>query len=184
MKCIIVNKFWRDKIVNQSCSSMLQNASHSAREESQFYRYWQRSVLSWCPTYWNKTTTRNKHTTILGECYGAMRIKTHLEKALYLSSLWSKLSCAAELVFVIAELHLKASWFCYPRTLYQVIGWKRSWKHSLLKLKCLQHCWQCWQLILNLKKCRRWKAFEWMLLKKDKIQVPTDLSLETGGAAV
>ena len=32
------------------------------------------------------------------EFYAAMRIKTHLDNTLYLSSLWSDLSCVAELV--------------------------------------------------------------------------------------
>ena len=35
------------------------------------------------------------------EFYAAMRIKTHLDNTLYLSSLWSDLSCAAELVIYL-----------------------------------------------------------------------------------
>ena len=38
------------------------------------------------------------------EFYAAMRIKTHLDNTLDLSSLWSDLSCAAE--FVIADSKL------------------------------------------------------------------------------
>ena len=34
------------------------------------------------------------------EFYAAMRIKTHLDNTLYLSSLWSEMTCAAELVIV------------------------------------------------------------------------------------
>ena len=36
--------------------------------------------------------------------YAAMRIKTHLDNTLYLSSLWSDLSCAAELVIADSKL--------------------------------------------------------------------------------
>ena len=38
--------------------------------------------------------------------YAAMRIKTHFDNTLYLSSLWSDLSCAAELVIAGAPAGL------------------------------------------------------------------------------
>ena len=43
-------------------------------------------------------------TQIQSEYYAAMRIKTHLDNTFYLSSLWSDLSCAAELVIADSKL--------------------------------------------------------------------------------
>ena len=48
----------------------------------------------------NTLDSKSKSEVRAQEFYTAIRIKTHLDNTLYLSSLWSDLSCAAD--FVIA----------------------------------------------------------------------------------
>ena len=72
---------------------------------------WQTLLLQFCSAFLSNSKSCHGLCSLhppthppLYEFYASIRIKTHLDNTLYLSSLWSNLSCATELVIADSKL--------------------------------------------------------------------------------